>query len=163
MTGDHRDATMRTIAAIAALTLAACSSGTEPFDPDLRLEIQLGSAAVDYTDSVRVSLTLTNVSQRTIEVLPADAYGICMRAFEVFDSRKRHVSVTEAFCALSNVIVPEPIDLAPGSSIAITDWWNPGESTVDGEAITPGVYQLRGRAIADERVARSGLRAILVR
>jgi hypothetical protein len=154
---------MRTIATIAALTLAACSSGTEPFDPVLRLDIQLGSAAVAYTDSVRVSLTLTNVSQRTIKVFPADAYGICMHAFEVFDSGKRQVAVMEAFCALANIAVPEPIDLAPGGTIAITDWWRPRESTIDGEAIAPGVYQLRGRAFADERVARSGLRAILVR
>lgn len=154
---------MRKIATIAALMLAACSSGTEPFDPVLRLDIQLGGAAVDYTDSVRVSLTLTNVSARTVEVFPADAYGICMHAFEVFDSGKRQVSLMEAFCALADFIAPEPIDLAPGNKIAITDWWRPSESTIDGEPIPPGVYQLRGRAFADERIARSGLRAILVR
>lgn len=154
---------MRKIASIAALTLAACSSGTEPFDPVLRMDIQLGGAAVDYSDSVRVSLTLTNISARTVEVLPADAYGICMHAFEVFDSGKRQVSVMEALCALANFAVPEPIDLAPGGSIAITDWWRPSESTIDGGPITPGVYQVRGRAFGDERIARSGLRAILVR
>lgn len=154
---------MRSLPAFGLFLLAACSGGIEPSDPVMRLDIQLGGAAVDYADSVRVSLTLTNVSALPIQVYPADAYGFCMHAFEVFDSHNRPVSVTEALCALVDMAVPAPVALPSGGQLVITDWWQPRESTIDGKAILPGVYQVRGRAFGDERVARSALQAVLVR
>jgi hypothetical protein len=153
---------MRTTAVILAAVMTACSS-TEPSHTDIRLDVHLDRAMVEWGDSVRVSLTLTNASSRTIEVWPATAYGLCLNAFEVFDTRNREVSIAEALCVLVDIAVPDPIDLAPGDHIAITDWWSPSESTLGGGPIAPGVYLVRGRAFADRSIAYSGRQSILVR
>ena len=61
---------MRILALVLATGLGACSA-TEPVDPDVRLGLQLDRTTVVRGDSVRLSLTLTNTSARTIKVLPA--------------------------------------------------------------------------------------------
>ena len=141
-----------------AATLAACG-GTEP--SGLRLDITVDKSAVASTDSVRVGLRLTNMSTRTVKVTPAEAYGICYRAFEVFDAHSRPVLVAGGFClAALTIAFPQPIDLAPGQQIAIQDWWQPSTSQLDGHPLTPGTYRLRGRATSVDGSVHSGLRSV---
>jgi hypothetical protein len=138
---------MRILAIILSATLAGCSA-VEP--SGLHLDIALDKNVVAVADSVRLTLTLSNTSLRTLSVLPADAYGICAHAFEAFDAQGHDVSIATAFCAaFTSLVAPTPVDLAPGARITIKDWWKPTESTVDGHAIPLGTYRLRGRVVAN--------------
>ena len=137
-----------------AAGLAACSS-TEPGLAGLRLDATLDRATVQRDDSVRVALILSNVSTDPIQVTPAEAYGICMHAYEVFDARGRQVSVLEALCALLDIYFPGPVTLPPNQRIVITDWWKPADSRLDGAPLVPGPYTVRGRAFAGEHTVRA--------
>jgi len=144
---------------ILVATLAACR-GTEP--DGLRLDISLDKTALVSTDSVRVSLRLTNMSSFVVKVLPSEAYGICFRALEVQDAFNRPVSIMEGFCAAALIWIPSPIDLAPGQHITIVDWWHPGSSVLDGKPLAPGLYRVRGRAAGDDRAIHSALRPVML-
>jgi hypothetical protein len=145
---------MRPRLLLIAAGLVACSS-TEPGVAGLRLDASLDRATVQRDDSVRVGLILSNVSKDPIQVTPAEAYGICMHAYEVFDSRGRPVSVLEALCALMDLYFPGPVTLPPNQRIVITDWWRPADSRLDGAPLVPGPYTVRGRAFAGEHTARA--------
>lgn len=139
-------------------TLAACR-GTEP--EGLRLDISLDKTALVSTDSVRVSLRLTNMSPHVVKVLPSEAYGICFRALEVQDALHRPVSIMEGFClAALSIWIPDPINLVPGQHITIVDWWHPGTSVLDGKPLAPGLYRVRGRAAGDDRAIHSARRSV---
>lgn len=143
---------------ILAATLAACR-GTEP--DGLRLDISLDKTSLVRTDSVRVSLRLTNMLPHVVKVLPSEAYGICNRALEVQDALGLPVSIMEGFCmAALSIWIPAPIDLAPGQHISIVDWWHPDTSVLDGQPLTPGLYRVRGRASGEDRAIRSELRPV---
>ncbi len=143
---------------ILAATLAACR-GTEP--DGLRLDISLNKSSLVSTDSVRVSLRLTNMLPYVVKVLPSEAYGFCNRALEVQDAMNRQVSIAEGFCiAALSIWIPSPIDLAPGQYITIVDWWRPGTSVLNGQPLAPGLYRVRGRASGDNRAIHSALRAV---
>ena len=152
---------MRNLAVLIAAVLAACSS-TEPGNGALRLSAQLDRSIVQHGDSVRISLTLTNVSPQPVQVMPAEAYGMCMRAFEVYDARNRPVSVMEALCALVDIVVPAPVVLQPGANIVIMDWWKPAESSIDGVPLISGMYSLRGRAFGGDNTTFSERRTVLL-
>lgn len=126
--------------------------------------MSLDKSAVALADSVRVSLTLRNISFRPVMVLPADAYGLCgPDAFEVFDARYRQVSVYDGFCLDALVVaIPNPIPLAPGAELVVRDWWRPARSALDGEPLKPGIYHMRGRVIADSDLVRTPLRQVFV-
>ena len=149
---------------VVALTLLVACRGTEPDPGPLRLSISLDRAAVAMDDSVRISLTLTNISRLPVLVMPADAYGMCMKAFEVADTFGRVVYPASAFCALALIYVPPPEPLAPGHQIAITDWWVPGTSWMEAEAGPPGpgMYLVRGRVAGDDNLVHSRRKQVLV-
>ena len=152
---------MRTTILFLAVALAACSSA-EPGAPGVRLTARVDRSLVQSTDSVRISLTLTNVSAQPMQVMPAEAYGFCMHAFEVFDVRNRPVSVAQGLCALVSIWVPAPVTLRSMESIEINDWWKPAESSIDGAPLVPGAYVLRGRVFAGDQLARSAGRTVVV-
>ena len=146
--------------ALGALALTACD-GTGP--GPLRLEMAIDKSTVALDDSVRVSLTLTNTGIRPVMVYPANAYGICFRAFEVFDAQSRQVSPWEGLCAtLLSLVAPQPVELGIGEQIAIADWWHPARSVVEGNPIGPGIYRVRGRAAADNQLLRTAPRQVLL-
>lgn len=149
------------IALAAGLFLSAACS--DPESGPLRLQMSIDKAVMSVDDSLRVQLTLTNVSPLPVMVTPADAYGICFRAFEVFDPGGRPVG-TEGFCiAASSVAIPAPVPLAPGAQIVITDWWRPSRSwSPDGGPLRPGTYHVRGRVGAADRVVYTGSRPVMV-
>lgn len=147
-----------------ALVLAASTLACRAGEPDrLQLDIALDKTSVARDDSVRISLTLTNASLRPVNVMPAEAYGICNHAFQVHDALQREVSVMTAFCihALS-IAIPQPVALYPGEQIVIRDWWKPADSRLDGQPIAPGAYRVRGRAAAAERFVVSDDRTVIV-
>lgn len=149
------------IALAAGLFLAtACS---DLASGPLRLQMVIDKAALSMDDSLRVELTLTNVSPFPVMVTPADAYGICYHAFEVFDPAGQRVG-TEGFCiAMSSVAVPTPIPLAPGAQIVTIDWWRPSTSvSSEGERLGPGTYRVRGRVGAANQVLYTGSRPVMV-
>lgn len=152
---------MRKLALVLTALLAACS-GTEPADPELRLALRLDRSMVLPGDSVRVTLTMTNSSPRTMKVFPAEAYGICMHAFDVTDAWNQPVAVAQGFCVAVSLVMPRPVDLLPMEQIVITDWWRPDQSTLNGAPLMPGAYRVRGRAWADEQPAYSGSRTVLL-
>lgn len=144
---------MRRLFFIATLTaLSGC--GTEP--DRIHLDLALDKSVISTGDSVRLTLTLTNFSRRTLQVVAADAYGFCMHAFQAFDAQGREVSVPTGLCvAIQSLIAPKQVDLAPGQGITITDWWNPAVCRVAGQPLLPGVYRLNGRATGDNRAINS--------
>jgi hypothetical protein len=149
-------------ALLIAAALVACR-GTEP--DGLRLDITLNKTALVSTDSVRVQLRLTNVSPRTVKVLPSQAYGICYRAFEVYDAGHRPVSIAQGFCiAALTIAFPAPVDLGPGEQIAIQDWWHPSTSLLNGQPLSVGTYRVRGRAtiVEGDGAVHSALRAVML-
>ncbi len=153
---------MRHLRLLGAFLVAACSSPGEPNLPGIQLDVSLDRASVQASDSVRVLLTLRNVSPQTIQVLPADAYGICLRAFQVFDASDREVALSQGLCAALAIIAPAPIPLPPDGVIVITDYWQPSSSTINGNVVTPGAYMVRGRAIAGDGTAFSRRRTVVV-
>ena len=149
------------IATVAMALAGAACDGTDP--GPLRLEMALDKSSVALDDSVRVSLTLTNTGIRAVMVYPATAYGICFRAFEVHDAMNRQVSPWEGLCAtLLSLVAPQPVELGIGEQIAISDWWHPERSVVEGNPIGPGIYRVRGRAAADNQVLRTSPRQVLL-
>lgn len=153
------------LAALAALAAAATLSACDSTSPGpLRLDMSLEKSALGLDDSVRVSLTLRNMSFRPVMVLPVDAYGLCgARAFEVFDASYRPVSLYGGFCVLALVsAIPSPIALAPGAELVVRDWWHPARSALGGGPLRPGIYHVRGRVTADRDVVRTPLRQVFV-
>lgn len=149
------------IAALASTLAATACDGTGP--GPLRLEMALDKSTVALDDSVRVSLTLTNTGIRPAMVYPADAYGICFHAFEVFDAQDRQVLPWEGLCvAMLSWIAPQPVMLMSGEQIAIADWWHPGRSVIAGQPIAPGIYRVRGRAAANNQLVRTAPRQVLL-
>jgi hypothetical protein len=147
-------------AAVFALTAIACSDSTGP--AGLRLTISIDRDQVARDESVEVTLTATNTTRRTLTVFAPESYGACMRAFRVFDSAQREVSVETFFCALINIIGPLPIELAPGASVTARDTWEPGKSTLDGQAIPAGTYRLVGHYHVEQSVVLSAPESITV-
>lgn len=140
------------------LLLAGCST-TEP--SRLRIAMTVDKTVVAVDDSVRVSLNLTNVSPRTVTVLAADAYDACRDAFEVYDANGRP-ALMHVYCVWVAAIAPALVSLAPGESLAIDDWWHLAWTRFGEEPITPGTYQIRGRAESEGRTVHTDLRQIIV-
>ena len=136
--------------ALAALSLAAC---TEP--SPLRLVMTVDRTSLVARDSVRLSLELINLSMRTVKTVAPNSYGFCGHAFQVVDAHDRDVAVASGLCVAALVANPL-IDLLPGHSISITDYWHPGSSTLDGHALSPGDYLLIGRVYVDSETITSG-------
>jgi hypothetical protein len=145
------------LCSVAAVTLAC--SGTEPGPLRLTMSIDRSSVAMD--DSLRVSLTLANVSPQQVMVYPETAYGACVDAFEVFDAAGRQSS-SHVACAAVLLIAPTPVPLAPGATLRISDWWHPERSRIEGQSITPGDYRIRGAAVGDDEILRTGFTEIVV-
>ena len=112
-------------------------------------------------DSVKLSLELVNQSKRTVKTFTSNSYGLCMHAFQVTDEQDGEVAVATAFCALALVGGAET-DLLPGHSISITDYWHPGSSTLNGQALVPGEYRIAGRVFVDDKTVSSGATVITV-
>ena len=140
--------------------LAACSDANGPAG-DLRLDIALDRSLVSLTDSVQVTLTLRNVSPKTISVIAADAYGLCNHAFEAFDPVGRNVTPPTAFCiAVATILAPTSVPLGPGEHITIREWWNVSRSNVNGAPLIPGTYHVRGLVGTAEGQLRSSERLV---
>jgi hypothetical protein len=148
------------LAALAAV--AACNDASGPTN-GLRLDIALDKDVVALSDSVELTLTLSNVSTRTASVVAADAYGFCYHAFEAFDALGRNVTPPTAFCAaVATIIAPNYVELAPGQHITIHEWWNVSASTVNGVPLPVGLYRVRGAAGTDAGAVHSRERAVQV-
>jgi hypothetical protein len=145
----------RTFGTISVVVLAACSA-TEPTH-NLRLDVALDRNVVDVQDSVHMTLTLSNVSDRAVHTLAADAYGACMHAFEAFDPAGRQVTTPTAICLAiqTSLVAGRVVELGPFERMTITDWWVLGQSTVNGQSLSPGTYRLRGAVGAESAIVRS--------
>jgi len=151
------------MAAAAATALMACSDASGP-SSDLRLDIALDKAVVALSDSVQLTLTLSNFSTNTVSVVGADAYGLCNHAFQAFDALGRNVTPPTAFCTAvaASLVAPRLVVLAPGDHITIREWWNVGASTVNGGPLPIGIYRVRGMASTEEGPVKSRDRAVQV-
>jgi hypothetical protein len=134
-----------------ALAAISCVDGTDP--SGLRMALTVDKTQVTRADSVRLTLTLTNLSPRARTVLAPESYGMCFHGFRVFDAAEREVSLAAYFCLA--IVGPGPIELAPGASVTATDFWKPADSSLDGAAIPAGTYRLVGQYHAEQRVILS--------
>ena len=151
---------MRTrLSLVMGMVLLAGCSGTDP--SPLRVSMTVDKTVVALDDSVRVSLNLMNVSHRTIRVLSSEAYDACYDAFEVYDAQGRQ-GFMNVVCMFVLSSVPSPVELAPGQTLAVEDWWHLKWTRIDDQPITPGAYQMRGVAVSEERAVRTDLRQITV-
>jgi len=142
MVSMYARARSRVVIALLAF-VAACAESVGP--DGMQLDIALDKNVVSISDSVHLTLTLSNVSPAPIRVVPADAYGVCMHAFQAFDAQGRPVTPPSAFCIMAaSLIAPAPVYLAPLERMTISDWWVVGQSHVDLQPLTPGVYRVRG-------------------
>lgn len=152
---------MKTTLRFAAALFTLACSGTEP--GPLRLTISLDKAAVAMDDSIRVALSVVNVSAKPVMAYPASAYGPCgLSAFEVHDRRGRQA--LEGYFCLDAAIyaIPAPVSLSPGESIQITRWWHPAHSYIEGELIAPGLYHIRGAVVTPDQTLETPARQIVV-
>jgi hypothetical protein len=133
--------------------LLSCTDSVGPTGLRLRLDVDRNVVALD--DSVAITLTATNATRRSLTVFAPESYGVCMHAFRVFDATQREVNVETFLCALITIIGPRPIELAPGASVTARDYWKPGTSTLDGQAIPSGTYRLFGHYHAEQSVVLS--------
>jgi hypothetical protein len=142
------------------MALASCADSTGP--AGLRLTLAVDKTQVARDDSVRVTLTATNLSRRPITVVAPESYGVCRHAFQIVDAQQRPVNVTEFLCALVSLIAPQPMTLLPGATVTARDYWKPAESRMDGQAIPAGTYLLTGRYDVEQSVVLSAPRSITV-
>src|SRR5688500_9359306 len=145
-----------------ALASIACS-GTEP--GPLRLTISIDNAAVALDDSVRVVLRIVDTSWSPVMVYPPSAYGPCgFAGFELFDRNWRE-AIEGYFCLAAApliVFLPDPVPLVPGETIEIARWWHPARTLLDGQPIRPGLYRIRGEAVAVDRTVQTPPRDVIV-
>jgi hypothetical protein len=133
------------VVASLAVVVAACGS-TEPHG-DVRVLAAVDRTSVPGSDSVRVSLSVTNVSGRTLEIVSPESYGFCEHAFRVLDDSDREVSIPTGLCIAAtnaSLVGPRYMDMPPGATVTVTDYWKPGDSTLDGYVIPPGEYRVQG-------------------
>lgn len=130
------------------VTLGGCRLEGHP----VWLAMTVDKTIVAMDDSVRVTLIVSNTSERTVMTHPASAYGPCLPGFQVTDGNGRAAGMYAVCIAMAPPMVP----LAPGEAIDITSWWHPAITSIGGNPIGPGVYTVRAAVVADERVVRSG-------
>ncbi len=135
---------MRTLLLLSALALASCSV-TEP--RTVAISVEIDPAQVTPTDSVAVTLLVINRSSRTMVGRAPGDYGPCLHPFRVF-SGDTEVAVPVFFCA--TVGFP-PIQIFPGDTATVTDYWKPGDSRLNGQPLPPGSYRLVGTYEADNQ------------
>jgi hypothetical protein len=152
----------QTLLLTAALFSTACS-GTEP--RPLRIAMSIDKQAVALDDSLRVVLTVVNTSPAPVMVYPPSAYGPCgFAGFELFDRDWRE-ALEGYFCLAAApliVFLPDPVPLDPGETIEMARWWHPARTLLDGVQIRPGLYRIRGEAVAVDRTVRTPARDIIV-
>lgn len=134
--------------ALRAATLAVVALCFACSEPDSRLRLRVDRVQLSASDSVRLSMVFVNRTSRTVRTPAADSYGMCSHPFQVFDSQDRPVAVLEGFC-IAALIAVQMIDLAPGQSITIVDYWHPGSSTLNGKPLPAGFYRIIGRVFFD--------------
>ena len=138
----------------------------------MRVAIDIDRTTVALADSVRVTLTVSNVSSRTAQVLMVSAFHGCgQSSVEVHDAQTRLVVGSEpGFCARANWPEPLPIELAPGEEVKRTSWLTPakswslptGNGSSDYRPMSPGQYNIRGRVNVGERGVFSATRQFTV-
>jgi hypothetical protein len=133
-----------------ALSIATAACGEPTAASGLAMRVSLDRDQVVRSDSVRVTLTITNVSRAQRTVTAPESYGMCLRAFRVITADKRSVALPEFLCAAITIVGPQPLVLAPGSSVTVRDHWRPESSTIDGQALPAGRYGVVGRYLVEE-------------
>jgi hypothetical protein len=132
---------------LAFLTIIVTSCGsTDPLS-DVRVVASVDRSSIPSSDSARISLSVTNGSDRTVKAIAPTSYGICFHAFRVFSNSGREVAIPTGFCiaaAPQNLVAPQPIDLVPGATVTVVDYWHPAASTLDGVSLPPGIYRMLG-------------------
>jgi hypothetical protein len=144
---------MRT-ACTAILALALLSCGDPAAPSDLAIVLTVGPTQLVRTDSVEITLQITNRSSRIIDATDPSSYGMCQHAFQVYASSNREVAVPTFLCAA--VVGPLPLELAPGESVTVIDYWKPGDSTLEGQPIPAGTYRVVGLYDAEQKRMFSG-------
>lgn len=140
-------------------TVLFCLSlaGTACTEPGpFRLEMSVDRTELKAADSVAVALELINQGWAPRTIASPEFYGYCIHAFQVFDAQRREVSVNTAFCiALATSIAYSPIELGPGASVKIRDFWRPSSSVIEGRTPGTGKYQIVGRVQTSKGAVRS--------
>ena len=125
--------------ALLAWAATSCIGFTE--GRDLALVLTVEPTQVARTDSVEVTLLVINRSTHSVSATSPDAYGACVHAFQVVSDSNREVAVPTLLCA--QIAFP-PLELLPGDSVTVVDYWKPGVSTLDGQPLPAGDYRLAG-------------------
>lgn len=144
----------RTAALVLALSLGACGLESEP----LWLAMTIDKTIVAMDDSIRVTLAITNTSDRSVETFAESAYDSCMPGFEVVDESGRQVHMA-VICTMES---RPTIILDPGESLQVTSWWHPDVSLIGSAPVTPGLYTIRAAVKSDGEIVRSGAFDILL-
>lgn len=127
------------------ISVISCGS-TDPLS-DVRVVASVDRSMLPSSDSARITVSVTNASERTVKAASPYSYGPCFHPFRVFSNAGREVAVPTGLCVTAaslNMVAPGPIDLAPGATVTIVDYWKPAASTLDGASISPGVYRVQG-------------------
>ena len=140
--------------AVAITAIGGCGLEGNP----LWLMMTVDKTVVAMDDSVRVSLAISNTSDRGVTTNAESDYGPCLPGFDVTDEEGRQVHM-HVICTTD---LRPKITLAPGESFQVTTWWYPGISGVVNTPITPGRYTLRGAVLSDNEIVRSGAFDVLV-
>jgi hypothetical protein len=132
-----------------AITLSGCDLESNP----LWIMMTVDKTIVALDDSVRVSLAVTNTSDRTVETHAESEYGPCLPGFEVVDEDGRPVQMLVTCTAE----LPQKVLLSPGESFQVVTWWHLDISRVGNNVpITAGRYTIRGAVLSDGEIIRSG-------
>lgn len=139
----------------AAITISGCRLES---NAGIWLAMTVDKTLLAMDDSVRVTLMVSNASDRDVQTWAESEYGPCLPGFEVVDEagRQAHMNVV---CTLA---ARPTITLSPGESFQVSTWWFPGITRVGDQPITPGIYTLRGAVLSDNEIVRSGAFEILL-
>ena len=119
-----------------AITLGTLACGST--DPTVIASSVASPNPAHLTETVTVTVSITNVSGKTISVSsPNDG---CTKHFAIIDGNGRAATAPPIGCIA--VVVP-PVELRPGESLSYAESLTPSSWTINGQPLTAGDYEVR--------------------
>jgi hypothetical protein len=140
----------RLVHASLALALAGCG-GT---DSATVLAASIASPNPAHrTEPVTITISMHNVSGRTIQVAPPQTAG-CTHYFAIVDESGRTAEFASQICTLIGYL---PMDLRPGETVEYVEDWTPSSATIAGAPLAAGSYQVRPANLGNVHIGSSAM------